>query len=192
LSELESAALEAGIDPLLVRQAALELDSGVTPPAAFDVIQGKLGKLRVERRVSGNVSIDDLTNHATHVRNALGSVGRVEVETGAIVWRHHQRRVAVALVPTRSGSVIRVEESLHQLAGGLFGGLLGGLGGGLSGGLVALTVSLGSGPLLPITLVGLTLAGSFGLAHSIFLREARRRHRELLQLADDVSAGLES
>ncbi|MGH7468585.1 MAG: hypothetical protein ACRENP_11545 [Longimicrobiales bacterium] len=183
LTDLEEAAQQAGIDPLLVRRAAGELDAR-SQSRQFGLAKGLPGALRVERPVSGEVTLESL---APAVRNALGSTGDVRIDHGALTWQHAQRRVAITFSRGAGGHVLRIEESLQRLGGAMFGGIMGGMGGGLSGGLVGLTIGLGSGPVLPIALAAVTLGASFGAARWLFLREVRKRSEQLIHLADSLA-----
>jgi hypothetical protein len=199
LAELEQVAREAGLDPALVRRAAVDLDTRVTDqtPNAF---LGAPTALRLERTIDGEVPADEYEQLVLEIQRELGEVGSASTIGRSLQWtvqsaarrRVSTRTVQVTISPRNGHTTIRIEERLGGLAGGLFGGLMGGLGGG-SGGISA---GIGLGALHSAAafagIWGGVIAGSYLLARTIFGRVVRGRGDALqnlmTRLAEHVSA----
>ncbi len=190
LSEVEQIAREAGIDPMLIRQAAHGLDrpSETIRPSPW---VGAPTRLVFERVVDGEISVDDFEPIINEVRRTFGDNGIPSVLGRTLAWtsssqggrrRQSGRMVNVSVVSRSGVTTIRVEEELRNLAGGLFGGLVGG--GGV--GTTALSIGLGAGMFHSVALAAalwVTVAGScYTLARTIFSRMAIKRETELVEL----------
>lgn len=190
LSEVEQIAREAGIDPMLIRQAAYGLDrpSETSRPSAW---VGAPTRLVLERAVDGEIPIDDFEPLINEIRRTFGDNGVPSVLGRTLAWtssyqgghrRQNGRSINVSVVSRGGLTTIRVEEELRNLAGGLFGGLVGGGGGGTTG----LSAALGMGvfhsaAVAAVLWVGIA-GGFYTLARTIFGRIAIKRERELRDL----------
>lgn len=212
LPELESAAAEAGIDVALVRQAADEVATlGPAAPVAAPS-GGMLGaplRLVHERVIRGHVDpsrwsdilaeigwrlgqdSDSLARRIAAARQRLSAeaspADRSE-PSGPMIWRDPDgRNIQVSLVPRGDRTVIRVEERLGELAGGLYLGM----------GLPLAFAGLGF--ILPICLAVIDMpvlipvaflawaALAFGFARLLFTTVARQRDPQLHALADALA-----
>lgn len=193
LGELEAAAAEAGIDVALVRRAAREV-AVAGPPAALVPVSsapGVLGGpllLLHERVVPGSPTRATWDDAFTEIRRQLGVVGQLETSERQLSWSDpHGRAVRVSIVARGGSSLLRVEERMGGVAGGLFLGM-------------ALPVAMaGLGFILPICIAVLDLpalipvallvwAGlAFGLARAIFRSLSRQRDAELRALTDGLA-----
>lgn len=190
LTELEAAAAEAGIDAALVRRAAHEVSTlGPPPTPPAPARAGALGaplQLVHERVVpgEGDGSWDE---EMAEIQRQLGVSGRFEVVGRQLGWRsRHGRKIRVSIVARGGRRVIRVEERVGDLAGGLF----------LAMGLPVTFAGLGF--ILPICIVVLELpllipvalvvwaALAFSLSRTIFKTVATQRDAELRALADGL------
>jgi hypothetical protein len=199
LTELEQVAREAGLDPELVRRAAVDLDTRVTDQTPNRFL-GAPTVLSLERTIDGEVPADEFEQLVLEIQRQLGVVGAASTIGRSLQWtvqsvdrrRVSTRTVQVTVSPRNGRTTIRIEERLGGLAGGLFGGLMGGLGGG-SGGISA---GIGLGALHSAvafaSIWGGVLAGSYLLARTIFGRVVRGRGDALQnlmsRLAEHVSA----
>ena len=200
LTEVEEIAREAGIDPLLIRRAAVGLDqpAQVNRPSAW---LGSPTRIVYERVVDGEIPVEEFETLTNEIRRTFGDNGVPSVLGRSLAWsssgrsgrRRSQGRTIDVSVVTRGGvTTIRVEEELRNLAGALFGGIVGGGGGGSTG--VVMGIGMGvfhSAPvagLLWVSVVG----GMYTLARTIFGKIAVRRDRELRELADRLEAGVQA
>jgi hypothetical protein len=191
LSDVEQIAREAGIDPKLVRRAALGLDQPSTTNRPSPWV-GSPTRLVFERVVDGEISVDEFESLIMQVRRTFGDNGVPSVLGRSLAWsssagarrKGQGRQIDVSVVPRGGVTTIRVEEELRNLAGALFGGLVGGGGGGSTG--IAIGVGLGALHSAPLAaLLWVTIAGGFyTLARVIFGNMAGGRERELRELAD--------
>jgi hypothetical protein len=79
-------------------------------------------------------------------------------------------------------SVIRIDENLNQLAGGVFGGCVGGGGGGTIGIWIGIGMGAFRSPLLAGALVLGNLVAMYSLARGLFRRSFRKRSEEINDL----------
>jgi ribosomal protein L13E len=194
LAELEEIASEAGISVDSLRQAATELDSGPSRREPFVWATGEPVTIVLERTVPLEIRDDAFEELVVEIQQAAGTHGQPSLLGRTLTWQADtptKSRSLQILVTSRQGQTrIRIEERLHQLAGGLFGGLMGGLGGGLGLGVglgVGIEV-LGSALFAvawPLGVVGMSFLG----ARTIFSAVSRRRQRELGRLLERL-AGL--
>jgi len=188
LQQLESIALEAGLDPVHLRQAALELDAG--GHSASSRIMGAPLQLVFERTLPFDVDETSFANLLPAIEAAAGDVGRVTQIGHTSTWESLRvqvgRTMQVRFSTGGGATTIRVEERFGGLAGGLFGGVVGGVGGGLGiagGTAIALALhSVAFAFALPTAVIGTT----FLSVRAAFKRHVRRRSAILQQLIDDV------
>jgi hypothetical protein len=190
LSEVEQIAREAGIDPLLIRQAAHGLDrpTGESRPSAW---LGAPTRLVFERVVDGEIPVDDFEPLINEIRRTFGDNGVPSVLGRTLAWtssyqggrrRQGGRMININIVSRSGVTTIRVEEELRNIAGALFGGLVGGGGGGTTG----MTMGIGIGVFHSFALaaaIWVGVAGSFyTLARTLFSRVAIKRQSQLREL----------
>ena len=191
LTDVEQIAREAGIDPKLIRQAALGLDQPSTTIRPNPWV-GAPTRIVFERVVDGEIPIEEFEPLIADVRRTFGDNGVPSVLGRSLAWsssmrgrrRAQGRQIDVSVVPRGGVTTIRVEEELRNLAGGLFGGLVGGGGGGSTG------IVMGAGMALfdsfpAVAVMWVAVAGGFyALARAIFGNVAAKRERELRELAN--------
>jgi hypothetical protein len=191
LSDVEQIAREAGIDPKLVRRAALGLDQPSTTIRPSPWI-GAPTRLVFERVVDGEIPVEEFESLIALVRRKLGDNGLPSVLGRSLAWSSSQgarrkgqgRLIDLSVVPRGGVTTIRVEEELRNIAGGLFGGLVGGGGGGTTG----ISIGIGMGVLHSVEFAALlwvaVASGFYALARTIFGNIAAKREHELRELAD--------
>lgn len=191
LNELEAAAAEAGIDTALVRRAAAEVS--VRPsaaPAPMATGGGALGApllLLHERVIPGALSNEVREEAVREIRRQLGTTGRLESTGRDLAWSNPRgRNVRVSIAPRAGGHIIRVEERLGELGGGLFLGMslpmtFAGL-----GFILPICIAVLELPVLIPVALGLWAGLAFMLARTIFKTIARQRDAELQALADGL------
>lgn len=194
LRELEDIAREAGLDPVLLRQAAVELDSrNVGSGTAARWLGGPV-RLTIERTIEGEVDENVFFNIILLFENAFGGPGQVGYVGRTFSWtstRPNSGRTQQVRISSRDGQTsIRIEENFGQLAGGLYGGVLGGVGGGVGIGVGAtLGGVLGSAALavgFPLVIIG----GCYAILRRSFGAYIARRKQILDQLMVDIIAAL--
>ncbi len=191
LSDVEQIAREAGIDPELIRRAALGLDRPA-PEARPSVWFGSPTHLVFERVVEGEIPTDEFEPMVAEIRRSVGDNGIPSVLGRTLSWTSSPagrrspstRKVDVSVVSRDGLTTIRVEEQLQALAGGLFGGLVGGGGGGTTGATIA--IGMGIFHSAPLTgLLWIAVAGGFyTLARTIFGRMVSKRESQLKELTN--------
>jgi hypothetical protein len=187
LAELEQVALEAGIDPALVRRAAAQLDA---PSAATDrnAFLGSPTKIVIERVV--NVVIDptrfdqmlDVTRAVTREVGEVSSVGRQFGWKG----RLDGAKSEVSVSAGERSTTVRVRVDLDEAALGHFmlKGVLYGVGGGLIGSAIATTAL---GPLGFLVWAG-TAGTGYLWARRGLTRDASRHRARAGELLDALAA----
>ncbi len=194
LGGLQQVAAEAGIPPEHVAAAARS--SGVMPaePERPNPFLGSSTRIVVERIVTGEVDVDEYPTLVDEARITVGNVGQTSTLGRSLAWRsvvpsnQVGRVVALTVTPSGGRTRIRLEESLAPLAGGFFGGIMGG--GGSAGVAFSLAIGVGAlhAPLIGVTLAGLTLTGSWGLARTLLAHYRRKREREIEGLGDRLAS----
>lgn len=196
LAELEEIASEAGIAPAHLRQAAAELE-GAGPRGGWSWATGEPVGILLERVVPVDLPATAFEQVMVEIQNDAATQGQASLVGRTLTVQSdapNRSSTLRILVTSRNGQTrIRIEERLHQLAGGLFGGIIAGVGGGLG---VGAGVGLGAGVLgsalfavaVPVGVIG----ASFFLARGIFSRIARRRQRVLADLMERLVHAVEA
>ncbi len=198
LAELEQVAREAGLDPALVRRAALEIDAPASPQPSL--LAGAPMRLVYELSFDGELSVDEYEPLVAEIRRTVGEFGMVGTLGRTLTWsaadsgygnqRNRRRQLSVTVTPREGRTTLRIEESLSQLAGGVFGGIMGGFGGGAGGlglglGMALHSVAAATG------IVGGILLVSYAGARGLFSVLAGRRKHQLEQLRDRLAEYIE-
>lgn len=130
-------------------------------------------------------SYDDIS---AEIHRQLGMSGVLEVGGRVISWSNPLgRSVRVSIVAREGRSLIRVDERLGELGGGLFLGMglpLAFAGLGL---IIPICIVVLAAPLLILPCFLAWVALSFGLARTIFNNVARQRDPQLQALADGLA-----
>ena len=191
LAELEGIALEAGIDPMDLRRAAVELDSGGSGASGWARITGDQLTLVREAVISGEITPTGFERVVTVVRQTAGEFGQPSVFGRTLTWQAEtsskMRTIQLVVAPKDGETHVRLEERLHQFAGALFGGTLGGVGGGVGlGAGLPLAAAMGS------LLLGIPiLLGVLGLTHMgtrpIYRAFVERRRKAIDEIMERVT-----
>lgn len=189
LDELQEVAREAGIDPALIRRAADDLEMGAPPPDSWGGFLGAPSQLRCHRIVEGEVPTGEMDALVSIIESVVGA-GEPRLVGRTLSWStgDPERKLRLT-IETRDGrTLIRADEQLNQLAGGLFGGIIGGVGGGVGFG-VGMGVGIGAlGSALFATLFPLgVVAASWAGARKIFTSIAGKRRREMERIVDGIA-----
>jgi len=193
LQELEEIALEAGIDPRYLRRAATELESGAKDDSIWVAVLGDQLTLVREIRVPGELKGEGFERVVEVVQRVSREHGQPSLLGRSLTWRAetpNKSRTVQLTVTSRDGHTdIRLEENLHQFAGGLFGGSVAGVGAGVGLGLgIPLGMNvIGSAlfaTLFPVGVIGLTFMAS----REIYRAVIRHRRRAMGELFEHVLA----
>lgn len=199
LMEVEQIAKEAGIDPRLIRRAALGLDQ----PAQTNRPSPWLGaptRLVFERVVEGEVPTEEFEGIVAEVRRTFGQNGLPSVLGRSLAWtstisgrrRAQGRQVDVSVVPRGGVTTIRVEEEMRNIAGALVGGIVGGGGGGTSGAVIGGSMAAFHSAPLSVGLLACSLGFFYTLARTIYGNIAVKREKELRELIGRLEQQVES
>jgi hypothetical protein len=143
-----------------------------------------------EIEVVGEVPESEMYILVDTIRRRIGEAGHAGTIGRSISWSSasKNRNLQITIVSRRGKTSIRIDERLTPLAGGLFGGIMGGVGGGSSG----LAFGIGAGALHSFAIAfgiwGVTIAGSYALARTIYGAQVRKRLRALGDLAEELAA----
>lgn len=193
IRDIDAVAAEVGISTELIRRAAAELDleGEGKRPNRF------LGGVITPEQVSvarGLASRDTLDRIFMLIPSLVGDTGSGSVVADTLLWSSDADAVArtghsvhVSVTSSENGSIVRVQDRLAQMAGGVFGGVMGGvgLGGGLGVGLSVGLAVLESVPFAVLFPVGV-LAGSYLLSRFIFSVFSRSRRRRIREIAENI------
>ncbi len=153
-------------------------------------------KLLYEAEVSGQVSPNNFDVIAQTIQTLMGEVGNVTALGRTLSWSlagaQNQRRVHVTVTAAGGRTMIRAEERLGQLAGGIFGGIVGGGGAGLGTGSVGITAGAMHAPgSFVLIVLGLVVGGAYTAARAIFSHVATTRAQQLESLVSTVALQVE-
>lgn len=186
LAELEEIALEAGIDPRHLRRAALELEEGELGPGGWDRVVGDQLTLVREAAVPGELDEEGFEGVVAAVQVNAGDQGQPSLLGRTLTWQAEtpsQSRTLQLVVTSRDGETrVRIEERLHQFAGGLFGGTVAGGGIGLGLGVGAPVAKFLGSVLVGVSVPLATLTLSYVAAREIYRAYVRGRRRALDRL----------
>ncbi|MFV1985658.1 MAG: hypothetical protein ACC682_00140 [Gemmatimonadota bacterium] len=181
LAEVKDIALEAGIDPARIEEAANGLVRPV-PTSKLDVFVGAPTTVRFETHVRGDLDDDDRAEMVRLIRATLDRQGVVGGQGGTLEWMDQDGLGGcnVTVSPTGDGARVEVVGRFDVAAGGAAGvtgvtGVVGAVG-------TALVVA-STGPvgwlLIPATLVAMVAVPRLTIGARV-----RRETRKLAELAD--------
>ena len=189
ISDIDAIADEVGLSTQLIRRAASEFDL-VRVAGKPNWFLGGETEL-VEVQAAGRVASEQDLEKIFAMMNSLGGgQGGGSVMGNALFWATSEETLArtgfsmdISVVSSESGSIVRVQNRLGQMAGGIFGGVVGGigLGAGLGVGLGVGIGAMGSALFAVLFPIGV-LAGTYLLArgtYRVIVRNQRRRIREI-------------
>jgi serine/threonine protein kinase len=156
-----------------------------------NILLGAPTNIVSEVEVPKEAGAEDLEVLAFMIQRAIGDPGHVSSLGRSLHWSaaQQQRRLQISIVPRNGRTIIRADERLHPLIGGLFGGIVGGGGGGVGGGLgVPLGIAVWHSPLAGLGLFGATVFGAYLTARTLFVSIRARRERDLADLLDEMAA----
>jgi hypothetical protein len=193
IEEMEALANEAGLDPELVRRAAREV--GVRKAQDVSPWVGSPRRILLERVIPGELAEEVWESMVGEIQRTFGGVGYASQIGRTRTWtvaptgpRAHTRVLSVTATSHQGQTIVRVDESLSQLAGQVIGGLTGGLGGGLSGVWIGIGMGVFHSPVVAGVLLLTGIGGAYSLGRALFARSFVRRTRELNELLDRLVA----
>ncbi len=215
LSDVREAATEVGIPERYIARAQSELGlssgdadrqrssavatrtatgrSKAVAPQRFgqNIFLGAPTNIVYEVEAPREIGAEDLEVLALMLQRAIGDPGHVSSLGRSLHWSsaQQQRRLQISIVPRNGRTIIRADERLQPLVGGLFGGIIGGGGGGIGGGVgMPLGIAIWHSPLAGLSFFGATVFGAYLTARTLFVSIRGRRERELANLLDDMAA----
>jgi hypothetical protein len=188
LPELERVAVEAGLDPALVRRAASELDLQRTATPG-DRWRGGPKTLVVERVIDGELAPDapDALLAAVRAATGAGGMGTASTVGRTFTWRGQLdgAQADVGVTAAQGRTTVQVRVALDALSQNAFAAwfLAAGGGGGFLA-FAALVNPIGAAALLP---AGAVAGAGYLLARRRFARQAARLHDRAQALADAIA-----
>ncbi|HEX3534417.1 MAG TPA: serine/threonine-protein kinase, partial [Gemmatimonadaceae bacterium] len=212
LSDVREAAAEVGIPQRYVARAQSELGLSATaaegrPTPASARVTGQAKSLVVrtaehnhlvgaplniirEIEVPVEVRPEDFEMLALMIQRAVGDPGHVSALGRSLHWTaaQQQRRLQISIVPRNGRTIIRADERLQPLVGGLFGGIVGGVGAGVGGGAaLPLGIALMHSAAAGLGFFGATVVGAYALARGLYVSIRGKRDREISGLLDELA-----
>jgi len=213
MSDVREAASEVGIPARYVNRAQEELGL-VSRESATPMSRSKAGSRLVPTNAPRNniwigapsaiiyeievptearpASFELLVNT---IQRTMGDPGHVSTLGRSLHWAsvHQQRRLQISIVPRGGRTIIRADERLQPVIGGLFGGIVGGAGGGVGGGMaLPLGIALTHSPFFGFAAFGGTALAAYLVARGIYRQIRSRREGELIVLVDELAAQITS
>lgn len=186
LAEIEGIAREAGLDPALVRRAALEIvHVPVRAPSESRLLGGPLA-LVSDGVVDGAADPAIFERLVALVRASTGEHGSFDVIGGSLSWASNagpaatgvgrQIHFSVSIAP--ESTTVRVDEQLAPLAGAIYGALFGGVGSCGMGLVIVPILAFGHPGLVPVGMAA-WLGSIYVLARRLYRTRVRRRRHEI-------------
>ncbi|UCG86092.1 MAG: hypothetical protein JSW71_19645 [Gemmatimonadota bacterium] len=184
LAEVEQLAVEVGIDPRYVAEAAQAVDAEPTVKSA--PVLGAPTGYQIGRVIAGEVSEAEFADVLDAIRRTTGKRGEVSRVLGSLEWRSVSVKGEsfVTVSPREGKTAIRIGGQYGRGAVFVYG-LVAGIGAAL---LVGASVSTGS----PIDLGTLAAvgAGSYLAARTAWQAVAGRAERKLRKALEEVTLGV--
>lgn len=183
IEDITDAAVQAGINPSLVRRAARELETGTGKGRVF---LGSEPDPISSASLPYRVSDEDLRELLPMIQSFTGQAGSGTVSRLALSWASIMQSTSNTGVTTevtvrtgRDSTEITVRDRLGAVAGGVFGGLMGGVGvgAGLGVGFGVGLGTFGSPSFAALFALGMLTVSYLG-ARMVFTGVARWRRRE--------------
>ncbi len=213
LRDVRDAASEVGIPERYVARAQSELGLVARDPAVssgsqlaprasartavitqnkprYNIWVGAPTSIIYEVEVATEVRAQDFELLVNMIQHALGDPGHVSTLGRSLHWAsvHQQRRLQISMVPRGGRTVVRADERLQPIIGGLFGGIVGG-GGGVGGGFaIPIGVALTHSAVVGLLSFGATVLVAYGTARGFFRKIRNGRERDLRSLVDELAA----
>lgn len=191
LRELEEIALEAGIDPTLLRRAADELDTSLTPVDGLaSTLAGAPTSIVMERVIDHEVPVRAFGPLVPMIQMAAEGPGHASQVGHSLTWHSHNpsnpRTLQVVVTANRGRTTIRIEERYSGLVGAIFGGVMGGVGGGVGMGLGIPVGGIVGSVALAVAIPLGVLGASYWISRAAFSRIVRRRHKVVRALMESI------
>jgi hypothetical protein len=191
LAELEEVAREAGIDPLVVRRAASQLDISRSASIGSALAGGPLS-IRVETEIAGEYPAERFDSLVPLIQSASPWQGHAGVVGKSLTWSaradSNTSSLQVLVAAADGRTLIRAEERLSGFVGALFGGVVAGGGVGAGVGIGAgVGAAIGS-PLLIFGFPLLIIGGTYYAARTFYAAHVKKERGRLEALVGQLSA----
>jgi tRNA A-37 threonylcarbamoyl transferase component Bud32 len=202
---VERLAAEVGIPPEDVRRALAELDrepgraplyagAAFPPPEALQATDVTVAPITVDRVANAALPVEAFPLLVQEIGAVLGQ-GRESVQDRALTWRSTAetgQATEVTVAPRGGATVIRIRAQIERMTGLVLGGIAGAMVGGFAG--LLLGAAMGGGDPSVTSFWGFvgTIGGSFGLSQGLVVTGKRQREKDLNDLADRLTALVES
>lgn len=170
----------------------MELDTGDLAPESWTWLTGDRLTVAHEAVIPGEIPESGWERVVAVVQQNSREHGQPSVLGRTLTWQaetESKMRSILLVVSARDGEThVRIEERLHQTAGGIFGGIMGGVG--LGAGLgVGLPMGIAAGSALLVTLFPLGILGlSYMGSREIYRVVVKRRRTVVSQLMERVTS----
>lgn len=215
LSDVKSSALDAGIPEAFVQQAlaehglvrapadahqggqvaprprsaepAIVVKDG--PPQKANPWVGTPSRILIDATIEGEMPERDYDLVLEIIRREIGEVGQIGSVGRTFTWSvsNQTRKLQISVMPRGGRTLVRIDEQLTHIMGGVFGGILGGGAGGIGGATMGSIAAQTHEPLLGLA-AWLGVAGAaYGAARLTFRKLAQNRREKLNALATEIA-----
>ena len=215
LSDVKASAIDAGIPEAYVQQALAEHGLVRAPgdarqaghvaprqPGAQPAIVVKDGpaqkanpwvgtpsRILVDASVDGEMPERDYDLVLEIIRREIGEVGQIGSVGRTFTWSvsNQSRKLQISVMPRGGRTLVRIDEQLTNIMGGVFGGIMGGGAGGVGGAAMGSIAAQTHEPLLGLAAWLGVAAASYGAARLTFKKLAQNRREKLKDLANEIA-----
>ena len=155
------------------------------PPQPVNVFLGTATRIVVEATIEGEMPERDYDLVLDIIRREIGEVGQIGSVGRTFSWSvsNQNRKLQISVMPRGGRTIVRIDEQLSNIAGGVFGGIMGGGGGGFGGAVMGMVAGGTHRPLLGLAAWLATIATSFGAARITLGRIAKGKREKLTEIA---------
>ena len=215
LSDVKASAVDAGIPAKFVEQALVEHGlvrapeapnaghrvapraPGTTPAIVItdgpkqraNPWVGTPSRILVDASIEGEMPERDYDLVLDIIRREVGEVGQIGSVGRTFTWSvsNQSRKLQISVMPRGGRTLVRIDEQLSNLLGGVFGGIMGGGAGGVGAATMGIIAGRANEPLIGF-LAWLGVVGvAYGSARFTFKHLATSRREKLHALANEIA-----
>lgn len=190
LAELEQIALEAGIDPDLIRRAAHEVEATGGGTGDWQWVLGAPMTIRVHRVVDAKVPDDMYDTLLSEIHLAGIGHGAAGLVGSTLSWKgtgtgQNPDSIQITVTSRNGRTELHAEQKRGQTAAGLMGGLVGGGGVGFGAGMgVPLALNVLGSVAAAFVIPAVTVGAFYGAARGFFKYGHKKKADLLGRLLD--------
>jgi hypothetical protein len=150
---------------------------------------GTPSRILIDAAIEGEMPERDYDLVLEIIRREIGEVGQIGSVGRTFTWSvsNQSRKLQISVMPRGGRTLVRIDEQLTNIMGGVFGGIMGGGAGGIGGAAMGSIAAQTHQPLLGLAAWVGVAAASYGAARLTFRKLAENRRAKLNELATEIA-----